>query len=127
MPEIEETEFIRKPETHRSGTIHLAADATLDDAVEEVLEGEPRAAVWHDLREALQGRLADAIAQRDETPKGSPEREEWEVRVAELREQVAALAQEEAITEFVERSVRVALTRPHIPGLEDWDEYDAGL
>ena len=95
-----------------------------EEVIEEFLEGQPRAQEWAELKEALTGRLRDAIAQRDSLPANDPARAGWEDRIAELREQVAALATEEAITEFVEDSVRASLSRPRRPGdVEDDDEF----
>lgn len=81
-----------------------------DQVIEDFLEGQPRAEYWRELRDALAARLEDAIASNDAE------------RIAELRAQVDALAQEHAITEFVEDSVRASLSRPRGPG--DIDEFD---
>jgi predicted nucleic acid-binding Zn-ribbon protein len=91
--------------------------------IEEFLGDEPRAEMWRNLRQALQDRLRDAVAARDEIPEGHPRRAEVEARIEELRDQVAALAQEEAITQFVEDSVRASLNRPARPG-GFADEFD---
>jgi hypothetical protein len=95
-----------------------------EQVIEEFLEGQPRAEEWKELTAALQGRLKDAREQRDALPADDPRRADWEARIAELNEQIAVLATEAAITEFVEDSVRMSLSRPRRPGMdEDDDEF----
>ena len=98
-----------------------------DTVVEEFLEGKPRADEWRSLRETLQERLKAARAERDALGADDPRRGPLQRRVLELRQQVAALAQEEAITQFVEESVRASLSRPrpYSTGDDDDDEEDA--
>jgi hypothetical protein len=79
--------------------------------IEEFLEGAPRAETWGELRKALALRLEAA------------RREDDQARIDELEQQVAALAQEEAITRFVEDSVRVSLVRPRAADAH-YDEFD---
>ena len=99
--------------------------ATEPDAViEEFLEGEPRAAFWRELRESLQGRLYAALEALKAISPTHPDYKAQEARIAELRQQVRALATEEAISEFVEDSVRRTLNRPRRPGAEFMDEFD---
>lgn len=81
-----------------------------DAIVEEFLEGSPRAQKWGELRQALEDRLQAAQAEGNEA------------KLTQLREQIAALAQEEAITRFVEDSVRVTLVRPR--GDADDNEFE---
>lgn len=83
-----------------------------DRTIEDFLEGQPRAQVWRELRETLADRLGDALAERDALPEDDPARAALDRRVRQLRAQVAALAQEEAVTQFVEDSVRASLSRP---------------
>ena len=96
-----------------------------DQVIEEFLEGQPRAQTWRSLRETLQARLEDAVASRDAIDPEDPRRTILERKVRELREQVAALAQEEAITQFVEDSVRASLSgpRPFGGGDDEDDEF----
>ena len=84
-------------------------DALPEDAlIEAYLEGAPRAHTWGELREALEARLeAAATATEVET----------------LRRQIAALAQEEAITRFVEDTVRISLARPRDAEFENEEEF----
>jgi hypothetical protein len=96
-----------------------------DRVIEEFLEGRPRAETWGELRDTLAARLRDAVAERDALPADDPARAALEKRVRALREQVAALAQEAAVTQFVEDSVRAALSRPRPDS--DWgDDEDGG-
>lgn len=83
-----------------------------EEAIEDFLEGQPRADLWRELRETLAARLADARAERDAASPDDLRRLELEKRVRELDTQVGALAREEAVTRFVEDSVRASLSRP---------------
>ncbi|GAB4461826.1 MAG: hypothetical protein OHK0029_27700 [Armatimonadaceae bacterium] len=109
-----------------STRIELTGETPVDDAIEQVLGDQPRAEFWRELRTALYARLKDAIAQRETVPPDSPERAALEERIAELRQQVAALAQEEAITEFVEDAVKATLARPPWRFGDDEDFEDDG-
>ena len=84
-----------------------------DQVIEEFLEGHPRAEYWRELRETLTDRLKDAIIERDAAGPDAPTHAALDKRVRELQTQVAALATEEAVTQFVEDSVRQSVTRPH--------------
>lgn len=78
-----------------------------DEAVERFLEGQPGSAELGEWRATLQERLT---ALRQERELGHPDqagRLEREIR--KLEKQIDALAAEEAITGFVEESVRVTL------------------
>jgi hypothetical protein len=97
-----------------------------DEVIEEFLEGQPRASYWRELRESLHGRLREAEAELKGIPADDPNRAALEKRMEDLREQVAALATEETVTQFVEDSVRASLSRPRRPGdldLEDDEGY----
>ena len=94
-----------------------------DEVIEEFLEGQPRADTWRALRDTLADRLKDAVAERDAVGEDDLRRASLDKRVRELRAQVAALAQEEAVTRFVEESVRASLSRPaDYRGSEDEDD-----
>ncbi|MBC8137984.1 MAG: hypothetical protein H8F28_19055 [Fibrella sp.] len=94
-----------------------------DEVIEDFLEGQPRAARWREYRLALQTRLDAAKEKIAQTTEGSGERAELDDRIKELREQIRVLAEEEAITQFVEDSVRSSLTRPRpLPDFDD-EEY----
>ena len=95
-----------------------------EEIVEEFLEGAPRAAKWRELRLALQTRLDAAKQAQAMCASGTPEHRACGERVAQLRAQVRALAEEEAITGFVEESVKNSLSRPRpLPSFAD-DEDD---
>lgn len=104
-------------------------DPDPDQIIEEFLEGRPRAEAWGALRDTLAARLKDAVIERDALPEDDPARVGLEKRIRTLREQVTALAQEAAVTEFVEESVRASLSRPAGDARSrDWgdDEDDEG-
>lgn len=94
-----------------------------EEVIEDFLDGQPRAETWREYKEALSSRLKYALADLKASLPDSPDRAALEEKVAELREQVAALAQEEAITQFVEDSVRSSLSKPRpFPDFGDDDE-----
>ena len=92
-----------------------------DDAIDGFLVGAPRADVWRDLRETLQRRRDSLRAERDSLPEGDPRRATLARKVAETDTQIDALAREEAVTRFVEDTVRatLALPRPDDPDPDD--------
>lgn len=73
------------------------SEAVTEELIETFLEGSPRADTWGELRHALELRLEAAVTEKERQV---------------LRQQIAALAQEEAITRFVEDSIRVSVVRP---------------
>jgi hypothetical protein len=75
--------------------------------IEEFLGDQPRAERLAEMRRVLETRLRRLRADLPETPE--VERAALETRIETLKEQVAALEQEELITRFVEDSVRVTL------------------
>ena len=110
--------------TSRNGNVPDEKPGDGQDAViEEFLEGQPRADTWKELREVLTVRYKEALATRDQMDPDDAAFASQEKRVRELREQIAALAQEEAVTRFVEDSVRASLARPSTEsGADDDDE-----
>jgi hypothetical protein len=76
-------------------------------AIRGFLGDRPDAAQLREWRETLQERLRRLVAARAAAP--PEEQAPLDPRIAELRRQIAALEQEEMITEFVEDSVRVTL------------------
>jgi len=98
------------------------AGSAADQIIDEFLEGAPRAETWRELRQTLADRLRDARETLNRAPENSPNRTLLEKKVRELREQVAALEQEEAITRFVEDSVRATVARP-LPEFDVEEEY----
>ena len=97
-------------------------DHSQEKAIDEFLEGGTRADQWREMREMLQVRLKDAIAARDAAIADGNPRPALEKKVAELRLQVTALAEEEAVTQFVEDSVRASLGKTPRQSFEDDDE-----
>jgi hypothetical protein len=114
--------MVHEPPRNARPQVQLNSAFVIDEAIDEVLEGEPRAAEWREMRVALRDRLRDLAARRAELEPGDPRIPDMDVRLAELREQVAALATEEAVTEFVETSLRATLARPRT--VADPDEFD---
>ncbi len=92
-----------------------------DKAIREFLGERPDAAQWRQWRETLEERLRRLLAARAGAP--SEAQAELAGRIAELRNQIAALEQEELITEFIEDSVRVTLAMGSVVDgeLEDAD------
>ncbi|MDE2126184.1 MAG: hypothetical protein KGJ62_06315 [Armatimonadetes bacterium] len=94
------------------------AQAPFDEEalVDEVLGTNPRAAEIAGWREVLEQRLAGLQTELAQALDASAQKL-WRRRISELRGQIAIAAQEEAISRFVENSVRVALHRPDGDGL----------
>lgn len=102
-------------------------DIVSDGPVDEFLNGTPRAETWRELREALTGRLRYASENYDAVKIDQPDDPrlpELKKRLDELKNQVAVLAEEEAVARFVEDSVRASLYRP-TPGLLSIADYDS--
>lgn len=90
----------------------------VEQAIEEVLQGKPRARELEMMISALEIRRDTFRRERDSTD-DLDNRREWEARLQETESQIATLREELAITEFVENSVRVTLNKP---SLDDPDE-----
>ncbi|NLC57829.1 MAG: hypothetical protein GX774_13415 [Armatimonadetes bacterium] len=90
----------------------------MDQAVEEFLEGRPRAKELAELRRALETRAEGlkAALGRAQDP-AEQDRLRKELQVAER--QIAALEREELITEFVEDSVRATVSWSQLKPEED--------
>ena len=81
-----------------------------EEVIDEFLGDNPRARELRLMRAALEQRLASM--QRDyDRAANEHARSLLQPKLAELRKQIAAIHQEEAITSFVEGSVRVTLNR----------------
>ncbi|MBM3459496.1 MAG: hypothetical protein FJX77_13325 [Armatimonadetes bacterium] len=78
-----------------------------EEAIQEFLGDRPRSSQLADWQAILERRLA-AMA-RDAERQTPGEAASLQLRMASLRKQIAALAEEAAVTEFVEDSVRVTL------------------
>ena len=88
------------------------ADDT-QEAIEQVLEGNPRAAELAEMVAALEARRNTFVRERDAAQDGASQKE-WTQRIREVEKQTEILRQEMAITEFVEKSVRVTMNRPRL-------------
>lgn len=91
----------------------------VEQAIEEVLQGKPRARELEMMISALEIRRDSLQRERDATD-DPDDRKGWEARLRETESQIATLREELAITEFVENSVRVTLNKPSL------DDPDAG-
>lgn len=80
-------------------------DQDLQLALDQALEGEPSAEELGVLREALAQRLQTLERLRD-AEEDPDARQEWERQIKRVREQIAALREEQIITQFVEDSVK---------------------
>lgn len=80
-------------------------EAALNEAVDEALEGEMRADDWRQLKNALLRRRAFLKEDLDLTT-DEAERKKLEAELSQTDEHIAALGEEEGITQFVEDSVR---------------------
>ncbi|MBC8102850.1 MAG: hypothetical protein H7Z41_09710 [Cytophagales bacterium] len=98
------------------------SDPQGEQVIEEFLGEQPRADHWRSLKETLAERLRDAVVARDEADPDDLQFLALEKKIRDLREQVRVLAEEEAITRFVEDSVRATLTRPR--NFQLGDEFD---
>ncbi len=83
----------------------------LEDAIDQALEGNPRAAEIDEMIGALRLRMAsmerDLAASRDPAALRTCEH-----KLREVRKQIEALQRERAVSEFVELSVRGIAARP---------------
>jgi hypothetical protein len=80
-------------------------EAALDEAIDEALEGQPRAAEWHQLKAALTKRRA--MLEEDLDQAGTDEeRKKLRAEIKQADEHIAALHEEAEITKFIEETVR---------------------
>ena len=87
------------------------------DTIQQFLEGRPEAAQWREWRETLAGRL-EAL-ERERARATGPAAVALDARLKQLRKQVSALREEEAVTQFVEDSVRVTLAMGRVTEFAD--------
>jgi hypothetical protein len=90
----------------------------VEQAIDEVLQGKPRASELEAMIAALEMRR-DTFQRERDSAENADDRKGWEVRLRETESQIATLREELAITEFVENSVRVTINKP---SLDDPDE-----
>lgn len=88
-----------------------------DQVIDEFLGEKPRARELRLMRMALVERR-NAFAHDRDRAKEEQERAKLDHKLAELNRQIAAIREEEAITHFVEDSVRATLHRPSLEDLE---------
>ncbi len=90
-----------------------------DEVIDEVLEGRPRAIELAEMIAALEVRRE--TFQRELAHAPEDQKREWLNRIKEVDGQIATLQQEQAITGFVENSIRVSVNRPHYETDIDFD------
>ena len=90
----------------RRGQDEVAVSAD-EEIVRDFLGDNPDSRQLREWRGALFQRLTGLRAERDELPEPDRKRRDRELRL--LRKQILALDEEEAITRYVEESVRVTL------------------
>ena len=78
-----------------------------EETIRQFLGERPDAGQLRDWRETLEARLRRMVEEQKGAPAGVAA--SLEGKIAQLRRQVDALREEEAITQFVEDSVRVTL------------------
>lgn len=83
------------------------------EAIEQALEGNPRASELAEMIAALEVRRDTFARERDSTA-DTGARKEWDHRIREAEKQIRILREEMAITDFVEKSVRVTVNRPRL-------------
>ncbi|MFN3650562.1 MAG: hypothetical protein ACK47B_13375 [Armatimonadota bacterium] len=89
-------------------------------AIQEFLGDRPRSDQLSEWRETLEQRLQALEADAKEAGPGAGA---LQAKLAQLRKQVVALREEEAVTRYVEDSVRVTLAMGSVtPDLEGLDE-----
>ncbi|MDT7892710.1 MAG: hypothetical protein RRA51_00205 [Armatimonadota bacterium] len=89
-----------------AAALNLDDEALIEQLIEQVLEGHPRAEQWRQWREALEERLEKLLELK---AKGIVEYPNLDERIEELKRYIAVLREEEIITEFVEQQVRMVV------------------
>ena len=84
-------------------------DDPTEQVIDEFLEGGPRAEDLAQMVQALQSRRRAFVLERDAAP--PDQRRQWEEAIREIDEQIRVLREEEAITRFVEHSIRATINR----------------
>jgi hypothetical protein len=95
-----------------------------DPVLDELLHGEPRANQLGQMRAVLQERRREIEADLQTLLPDDPRHATLGRKLNELKTQIRALAEEEAISQFVEDSVRATLSRPARPGMHDDNEFE---
>ena len=89
-----------------------------DQIIEKFLGENPRAGDVRSMRIALEERRRTMKREREQA-KDDKERASFAAKISELNKQIRVMKEEEAITQFVESSVRLTL---HKPAKEDEEE-----
>jgi hypothetical protein len=89
-----------------AAALNLDDEALIEQLIEQVLEGHPRAEQWRQWREALEERLEKLLELK---AKGIVEYPNLDERIEELKRYIAVLREEEIVTEFVEQQVRMVV------------------
>ncbi len=99
----------------------LDDEALIEQLIEQVLEGHPRAEQWRQWREALEERLEKLLELK---AKGIVEYPDIDQLIEELKRYIAVLREEEIITEFVEQQVRMVIGKAKLKQMvgEELDE-----
>ncbi len=88
----------------------LSDEELVERLLAEVLGDYPRAEQWRLWREALEERLEKLLKEKEK----AESEETWDERIEELRRYIAALREEEIITEFVEHQVRMVVGKARL-------------
>jgi len=82
-----------------------------EQAIDEVLDGRPRALEIAEMIKALVVRRKTFMRELDACP-DDESRKSWNKRIKAVDQQIYVLREEQAITEFVENEVRAVANRP---------------
>ena len=95
--------------------------ADVERAVDEALGGATPASQVAGMIDALKSRRLAFGREMAAAPDG-PERDAWAKKIAEIDRQIGVLREEQAVSAFVEMTVRSASTRPRTGEMEEEDE-----
>lgn len=82
-----------------------------DEVIDEMLAGRPRAIDLAEMVAALESRR-EAFTRELASAENEVQIREWQARIREVDAQIKTLQEEQAITGFVENSIRVSVNRP---------------
>jgi len=92
-----------------------------DETIRQFLGDRPGADQLREWRETLEQRLARLAEDRKKAPEGAAA--SLDTKLEQLKRQIEALREEEAVTRFVEDSVRVTLAMgAATDGMDDYEE-----
>ena len=80
-------------------------EVAVDEAIDEALEGQPRASEWFQLKRALEKRRA-LLQDELDLAEDDATREKLRAAIALANEHIAVLGEEAEITSFIEDTVR---------------------